>query len=70
MSKSKKEITDINFGGTNIFMVLQLIFLTLKLAGLVTWSWWFVLTPIIVEVILVINVAIIAYIILKVNGKI
>lgn len=70
MSKSKKEITDINFGGTNIFMVLQLIFLTLKLAGLVTWSWWFVLTPIIVEVILVIIVAIIAYIILKGNGKI
>ncbi len=70
MSKNKKEITDINFGGTNIFMVLQLIFLTLKLAGLVTWSWWFVLTPIIVEVILVIIVAIIAYIILKGNGKI
>ena len=33
--------------------VLFLIFLVLKLAGLVTWSWWAVFSPLIIELILV-----------------
>lgn len=37
-----------------IFFVyaLQFLFITLKLVGVVTWSWWFVLLPLIVIVVL------------------
>jgi len=33
-------------GGTGIATVLFLIFLVLKLAGVITWSWWWVFSPI------------------------
>ena len=31
--------------GDHIFTTTLIVFLTLKLAGLVTWSWWWVLAP-------------------------
>jgi hypothetical protein len=34
--------------------VLFVIFLVLKLAGLVTWSWWFVLLPLFLAILVVI----------------
>lgn len=30
--------------------LLQLVFITLKLIGVITWSWWLVLLPTIIEV--------------------
>ena len=41
MADSTKKIT-INLP---IFSVLGLIFITLKLTGHITWSWWWVLAP-------------------------
>ena len=35
-----------NSGGIGFFGVLALIFITLKLLGVITWSWWWVLAPI------------------------
>ena len=32
-------------GGIGFFGVLTLIFITLKLLGVITWSWWWVLAP-------------------------
>ena len=32
-------------GGIDLLGVLQIIFIVLKCAGLVDWSWWLVLTP-------------------------
>lgn len=32
-------------GGMSFFGVLQLIFITLKCIGVISWSWWLVLTP-------------------------
>lgn len=32
-------------GGCGFFGTLLLIFVVLKVAGLVTWSWWWVLAP-------------------------
>jgi hypothetical protein len=32
-------------GGIGIFTALFLIFLTLKLCGVIDWSWWFVTAP-------------------------
>lgn len=41
MNKSTNASSGISFGGA-----LFLIFLTLKLTGLVDWSWWWVTAPI------------------------
>lgn len=32
-------------GGIGFFGVLTLIFITLKLLGVIAWSWWWVLAP-------------------------
>ena len=34
--------------------ILALIFITLKLTGHITWSWWWVLSPILIPVILIV----------------
>lgn len=33
-------------GGVGLCTVLTTVFVVLKLAGLITWSWWWVLSPI------------------------
>lgn len=47
MSKESK-----NSGGMKFLDVLQIIFLVLKFAGLVNWSWWIVLMPSIISIVL------------------
>lgn len=32
-------------GGTDVLLVLQLIFAVLKVCGVISWSWWAVLIP-------------------------
>jgi len=42
---------------TNVFPflpILTLIFITLKLTGYITWSWWWVLSPMLIPLALVI----------------
>lgn len=34
-----------NTGGTGFFGLLTIVFITLKLTGYITWSWWWVLAP-------------------------
>lgn len=46
-----KEIkAELKSDGLGIFSVIQINFLILKLAGLVNWSWWFVLLPIFISI--------------------
>ena len=42
MSKDNKQIQT---GGINFFGLLAIVFITLKLTGQITWSWWWVLAP-------------------------
>jgi hypothetical protein len=42
MSKDNKQI---QAGGINFFGLLAIVFITLKLTGYITWSWWWVLAP-------------------------
>jgi len=42
--------------GVSTTMVLFLIFLTLKLTGLITWSWWWVTSPLWIPILLVIGI--------------
>lgn len=43
MSDSKS--TKVEYKGLGFFSLLALIFITLKLTGHITWSWWWVLAP-------------------------
>lgn len=57
----------IDFGGGSFCILLFLLFLTLKLCGIITWSWWWVCAPLwipctAVIVIMIIEIIIIAII--------
>ena len=50
--------------GLGISAVLQIVFLVLKLTGLIDWSWWLVLVPILTDIgfgLLYIIIALIIY---------
>lgn len=61
-----EKTTVTNSGGIGVFGLLGVVFVTLKLLGVITWSWWWVTLPFwggfaLVAVILII-VAVLAYI--------
>ena len=58
--------TSSSSGGIGFFGLLTLVFITLKLIGYITWSWWWVLSPIWISVSIVISVLIIIFIILAI----
>ena len=58
MSKESKS------SGLGILAVLQIVFLVLKLTGLIDWSWWLVLVPLCADIgfsLLYIIIALIIY---------
>lgn len=56
MEKTKVSVS----GGVSFTGLLQIVFIVLKICGVITWSWWLVLLPTLIEV----GIAIIALIIL------
>jgi hypothetical protein len=52
-------------GGIGFFGLLTIVFITLKLCGIITWSWWWVLSPIWGPAVLIILFILIFYIGLK-----
>lgn len=63
---SNKTTTSNN--GIGFFSALTLIFGTLKLTGVIAWSWWWVISPIIIHVCLVL-MAILGLIALRASKK-
>jgi len=55
MSDSKSSSSGIGFTE-----LLTIVFIVLKLLGKITWSWWWVLSPLLISIALVIFVLIIA----------
>ena len=47
-------------GGIGLLGFLALIFITLKLIGLIDWSWWWVLAPLWVQLVLVLVMLMVA----------
>lgn len=45
--------------GISFFDALQIVFITLKLVGVISWSWFFVLLPVIIDAFLFVVYAII-----------
>lgn len=41
-----QQIIQVNKGGIGFVGLLTIVFITLKLTGFITWSWWWVLSPI------------------------
>lgn len=58
--ETKTEYNGISFTG-----LLTIVFIVLKLCGVITWSWLWVLSPIWISAILVVLVFIIAFIVLS-----
>lgn len=52
-------------GGIGILPCIGIVFVILKLAGLVMWSWWFVLMPFIIQFVLIFMFIIIGLILAK-----
>lgn len=49
-----------NTGGSGFLGLLTLIFITLKLTGYITWSWWWVLAPMWIPLAIILPIFIIA----------
>lgn len=52
-------------GGTSVLSLLLVAFIVLKLCKVITWSWWWVLSPIWISIIFAIVVVVIANIVNK-----
>lgn len=59
MSDNDKTTT----GGIGFFGLLGIVFITLKLCGIIDWAWWIVLSPIWGSILLVIVIVVILAII-------
>jgi hypothetical protein len=47
------------FGGVGVCDILLVVFIVLKLVGSITWSWWWVLSPLWIPVLVIFAIAII-----------
>ena len=53
-------------GGIGFFGVLQIVFIVLKLCKVIEWSWWVVLIPLWIELVLCIGII---FFVLWIKGK-
>lgn len=54
-----------NTGGIGFVGLLQLIFITLKLLGVISWSWVWVLSPTWISIIIVAIIILVVYVIFR-----
>jgi hypothetical protein len=59
-----KHASGIGFGGA-----LTLLFITLKLIGVIQWSWWWVLSPIWIPITLVLGLVVLAAILAYISRR-
>jgi len=65
---ANKDLTTASSGGCGICTVLFLIFLVLKLCGVIAWSWWWVTAPLWLPVALFVAVCVIVFIVAFIVG--
>ena len=58
-----------DYRGLSFFSILGLIFITLKLCGVINWSWWIVLSPFWGGFAIFIVVTIVVMVILTINNR-
>ena len=49
-------------GGIGFFGLLAIVFITLKLTGVIAWSWWWVLSPLWIPLALVLSVVLLMFV--------
>lgn len=54
-------------GGTGFCGLLTILFIALKLTGVITWSWWWVLSPIWIPTILVFLIIFVVIVFIRKN---
>lgn len=59
---SNKSSSSSASGGVGFSGLLTIVFITLKLLGYINWSWWWVVSPIWISVLLVILIFIIVFV--------
>jgi hypothetical protein len=57
-------MNNVTYAGPGIFSLLGVAFIILKLCGVINWSWWIVLLPFILQIIIAICVLIIVLIVM------
>lgn len=55
-------------GGVSVCTVIGIVFLILKLVGVIDWSWWLVLLPFIIEIGIVILILLIALLVIAIKA--
>lgn len=50
-------------GGIGFVGLLTIVFITLKLTGVITWSWWWVLSPLWITSLLVVAILVVGFLI-------
>ena len=53
------DMTTEDAGGVGFVGLLTMLFIALKLTGYITWTWWWVLSPILAPIVLVLVVVVI-----------
>lgn len=56
------QVVQENSGGVGFFGLLTIVFIVLKLIGVIDWSWFWVLSPVLLPIILVVGIAVIWFV--------
>lgn len=54
-------------GGLGLLEVLTIVFIVLKLCGLISWSWWLVLMPLWIELGVIVVLLIILFVVTRID---
>lgn len=55
-------------GGIGFFGLLAIVFITLKLCGVIAWSWWWVLAPLWIPAVVILLLLVILIVIMASKG--
>lgn len=58
-----------NYGGVGFLGLLTILFIALKLTGVIFWSWWWVLSPLWIPWVIVVPILLIAFIFVSIPKK-
>lgn len=58
-----------NSGGIGFVGLLTILFIGLKLGGVITWSWWWVLSPLWISAVLALFIIVVTFVILYIKGE-
>ena len=58
-----------NSGGIGFAGMLTILFIGLKLGGVITWSWWWVLSPLWISAVLTLFIIAVTFVILYIKGE-